>query len=46
MNCLHSCFKNLVFRGRQLVGATPAEDDGMERLRDGAMLALGTVFFE
>ena len=31
MNCLHSCFKNLVFRGRQLVGATPAEDDRMER---------------
>ena len=31
MNCLYSCFKNLVFRGRQLVASTPAEDHGMER---------------
>ena len=31
MNCLHFCFKNLVFRGRQLVASKSAKDHGMER---------------
>ena len=46
MNCLHSCFKNLVFRGRQLVASTPAEDHGMERDWGGNHVGFGTVLNE